>query len=79
MSYIVTKKLQAAVTKDAKKVGNFALSQLKQPAAGKFVRDHAGILAASGFNTKLAAPAMGARAAQEGVFIAARTARHFGL
>ena len=75
---IATKKLPAAVTKGAKRVGNFALQQLKHPAVGNFIRDQAGILAATGFNPELAAPAMAARAAEEGVAIAGRTARRFG-
>ena len=73
-----TKNLPAKVTKGAKRVGNFALHQLKYPAVGNFIREQAGILAATGFNPKIAAPAMAARAAEEGVAIAGRTARHFG-
>ena len=76
---IATKKLPVAVKKGAKKVANFAPSQPKHPAVSNFVKDQAGILAASRFNPELVAPAMGARAALEGVSISARTARHFSL
>ena len=55
---IATKKLPAAVTKGAKRGGNFTLQHLKYPAVGNFIQDQAGMMAATGFNTKLAAPAM---------------------
>ena len=74
---IAAKKLPAAVTKGAKKIGQFALQQMKHPAVARFARDQAGIYAASGFNPEVAAPAMAARTAQEGVDVLQRTARHF--
>ena len=76
---IATKKLPATVTKGAKRLTNFARGQLKHPAVANFIRDQAGIAAASGFNPEVAAPAMAARTAQEGVSIAERTARHYGM
>ena len=74
---IGTKKLPASVTKGAKRIGNFARAQLQHPAVANFIRDQAGIAAMSGFNPEVAAPAMLACTAQEGVDIASRTARHF--
>ena len=68
---ITTKKLPASIMKGAKRIVNFALQQLKHPAVRNFIRDQAGILA-------MAAPAMAARAAEEGVAIAGRTTRRFG-
>ena len=76
---IATKKLPASVTKGAKRINQFAREQMRHPAVANFIRDQAGIAAASGFNPEIAAPAMAARTAQEGVDIAARTARHYGL
>ena len=66
------------VAKGVKKVGKFAIKQLQHPAVGRFVADQAAIAASTGFNPKVAAPLMGARAAQEGLAIAERTARRFG-
>ena len=40
--------------------------------------DQAAIAASTGFNPEVAAPLMGARAAQEGLAIAQRMANHFG-
>ena len=74
---IATKKLPSAVSKGAKEVAQFARAQLKHPAVANFVRDTAGIAAASGFNPEVAMPAIAARTAQEGIDIASRTARHF--
>ena len=64
--------------KGVKKVGNFAIKQLNHPAVGRFIADQAAIAASTGFNPEVAAPLMGARAAQEGLAIAQRTAIHFG-
>ena len=77
VSSIATKKLPAAVSKATKKIGAFALQQLKHPAVGTFLRDQAGILAASGFNPEVAAPAMAARTAQEGANIIDRTLHRY--
>ena len=66
------------VAKGVKKIGKFAIKQLHHPAVGRFVADQAAIAASTGFNPEVAAPLMGARAAQEGLAIAERTARHFG-
>ena len=72
------KRLGGMVAKGVKKVGKFAMKQLQHPAVGNFMRDQAAIAASTGFNPETAAPLMGARAAQEGLAIAQRTARHFG-
>ena len=65
------------IAKGVKRVAKFGLNQLKHPAVGKFMADQATIAASTGFNPEVAAPLMGARAAQEGVAIAQRTARHY--
>ena len=70
---IATKKLPSSVARGVKKIGNFALGQLKHPAVGNFIRDQAGILAATGFNPEVAAPAMAARAGQEAIDVVGRT------
>ena len=72
------KRAGGLVAKGVKKVGKFAIKQLQHPAVGRFVTDQAAIAASTGFNPEVAAPLMGARAAQEGLAIAQRTARHFG-
>ena len=54
------------------------MKQLKHPAVGNFIRDQAAIAASTGLNPETAAPLMGARAAQEGLAIAQRTAHHYG-
>ena len=72
------KRLGGTVAKGVKKVGKFAMKQLQHPAVGRFVTDEAAIAASTGFNPEVAAPLMGARAAQEGLAIAERTARRFG-
>lgn len=77
-SAIAMKKLPVAVTKGAKKLGHFAMQQLKHPAVGRFIGDTAAIAAASGFNPEVAAPAIAARTAQEGVNILDRTMHRFG-
>ena len=74
---IATKKVPSAVSKGAKKISQFARAQLRHPAVANFVRDTAGIAAASGFNPEVAMPAIAARTALEGIYIAFRTARHF--
>ena len=74
---IAAKKLPAAVSKGAKRIGQFALQQMKHPAVAQFARDQAGSLAASGFNPEAAAPAMAARTAQEGSDVIQGTACHF--
>ena len=71
---IATKMVPATVSKGAKKIAQFARAQLKHPAVANFVRDIAGIAAASGFNPEVAMPAIAARTPQAGVDIAARTA-----
>jgi len=72
------KRVGGLVAKGVKKVGKFAIKQLQHPAEGRFVADQAAIAASTGFNPEVAAPLMGARAAQEGLAIAERTARRFG-
>ena len=72
------KRVGGVVAKGVKKIGKFAMKQLKHPAVGRFVADEAAIAASTGFNPEVAAPLMGARAAQEGLAIAQRTANHFG-
>ena len=72
------KRVGGMVAKGVKKVGKFAIKQLHHPAVGRFIADQAAIAASTGFNPEVAAPLMGARAAQEGLAIAQRTARHFG-
>ena len=66
-----------AIAKGVKKVAKFGMKQLQHPAVGKFLSDQATIAASSGFNPEVAAPLMGARAAQEGVAIAQRTANRY--
>ena len=61
-----------------KKVAKFGLKQLQHPAVGRFVADQATIAASTGFNPEVAASLMGARAAQEGLAIAQRIAKHYG-
>ena len=68
------KRVGGMVAKGVKKVGKFAIKQLQHPAVGRFVADQAAIAASTGFNPEVAAPLMGARAAQEGLAIAQRTA-----
>jgi hypothetical protein len=72
------KRVGGLVAKGVKKIGKFAIKQLQHPAVGNFIRDQAAIAASTGFNPEVAAPLMGARAAQEGLAIAERTARRFG-
>ena len=72
------KRVGGMVARGVKKIGKFAIKQLQHPAVGHFVADQAAIAASTGFNPEVAAPLMGARAAQEGLAIAQRTARHFG-
>ena len=72
------KRVGGLVAKGVKKIGKFAIKQLHHPAVGRFVADQAAIAASTGFNPEVAAPLMGARAAQEGLAIAQRTANHFG-
>ena len=72
------KRVGGMVARGVKKIGKFAIKQLEHPAVGRFVADQAAIAASTGFNPEVAAPLMGARAAQEGLAIAQRTARHFG-
>jgi len=74
------KRVGGLVAKGVKKVGKFAMKQLQHPAVGNFIRDQAAIAASTGFNpdSEVGAPLMGARAAQEGLAIAQRTAYHFG-
>ena len=72
------KRVGGLVAKGVKKIGKFAIKQLHHPAVGRFVADQAAIAASTGFNPEVAAPLMGARAAQEGMAIAQRTANHFG-
>jgi len=71
------KRVGGLVAKGVKKIGKFAMKQLQHPAVGNFIRDQAAIAASTGFNPEVAAPLMGARAAQEGLAIAERTARRF--
>ena len=72
------KRIGGVVAKGVKKVGKFAAKQLQHPAVGRFVSDEAAIAASTGFNPEVAAPLMGARAAQEGAAILQRIANHFG-
>ena len=72
------KRIGGTIAKGVKKIGKFAIKQLHHPAVGRFVADQAAIAAWTGFNPEVAAPLMGARAAQEGLAIAQRTANHFG-
>ena len=74
---IAAKKTHSTVSKGVKRLTNFARGQLKHPAVANFIQDQVGIAAVSGFNPEVAAPAMAARTAQEGVNIAERTARHY--
>ena len=71
-------KRTGAIARGMKKVAKFGLKQLQHPAVGRFVADQAAIAASAGFNPEVAAPLMGARAAQEGLAIAQRTATHYG-
>ena len=71
-------KRTGVLARGMKKIGNFAIKQLQHPAVGRFVADQAAIAASTGFNPEVAAPLMGARAAQEGLAIAQRTAHHYG-
>ena len=72
------KRVGGLVARGVKKIGKFAIKQLQLPAVGRFVADQAAIAASTGFNPEVAAPLMGARAAQEGLAIAERKARRFG-
>ena len=72
------KRIGGTIAKGVKKIGKFAIKQLHHPAVGRFVADQAAIAASTGFNPEVAAPLMGARAAQEGLAIAQRTVNHFG-
>ena len=71
-------KRTGVIAKGVKKIRKFTIKQLPHPAVGRFVADQAAIAASTGFNPEVAAPLMGARAAQEGLAIAQRTAHHFG-
>ena len=71
-------KQMGVIARGVKKIGKFAAKQLQHPAVGRFVADQAAIAASTGFNPEVAAPLMGARAAQEGLAIAQRTAHHYG-
>ena len=74
---IATKKLPSAVMKSVKKIGAFALKQLKHLAVGNFIQNQTGILAALGFNSEVAASAMAARKAQAGANIVETTIHHY--
>ena len=78
VSAIAMKKLPVAVTKGAKKLGRFAMQQLKHPAVGRFIGDTAAIAAVSGFNPEVAGPAIASRTAQKGVYILDRIMQQFG-
>jgi len=71
-------KRTGAIARGVKKVAKFGLKQLQHPAVGRFVADQAAIAASTGFNPEVAAPLMGARAAQEALAVAQRTAKHYG-
>ena len=61
----------------SKKIFQYGVGQMKHPAVGNFLRDAAGMAVAARGNPEIAVPMIAARAAQEGVSIAERTARHY--
>ena len=63
---ITTKKFPSLVSRGSKNIAPFASAQLKHPAVCNFLRDTAGIAAASEFNPKVAMSVITARTAQKG-------------